>query len=81
MINVDEQDFNAKIVEASDKLPVLVDFWAEWCEPCKQLGPILEKLEMEYNGQFLLAKVDTEKNQNLAQQLQNIKHSRCQVIA
>jgi putative thioredoxin len=48
------------------KTPVLIDFWAEWCNPCKMLSPVLEKLEKEYKGSFILAKVDTDSNQNLA---------------
>ena len=58
--------FEADVLQKSLQTPVLVDFWAEWCEPCKTLGPILEKLAAEFNGAFVLAKVDTEKEEQIA---------------
>lgn len=69
IVQLDEQNFMQVVVEASDTTPVLVDFWADWCEPCKNLMPILEKLAIEYNGAFVLAKLDTEAHPNIAQQL------------
>lgn len=66
MIDVTNLTFEAEIVEASMHTPVLVDFWAPWCEPCKVLGPILEKLETEYAGRFILAKIDSDQEQEIA---------------
>jgi putative thioredoxin len=64
--DVNEADFNRVVIEGSRKVPVLVDFWADWCAPCRALKPILEKLADEYQGRFLLAKVNSDQNQSLA---------------
>jgi putative thioredoxin len=67
MINVTIQNFEAEVVEASFTTPVLVDFWAPWCGPCKTLGPLLEKVEEAYGGRFILAKIDSDQEQQLSQ--------------
>jgi putative thioredoxin len=67
MIDVSIQNFEAEVIAASMSTPVLVDFWAPWCGPCKTLGPILEKLETAYEGRFRLVKIDSDKEQQLAQ--------------
>ncbi len=64
--NVSAQEFQALVIENSLKQPVLVDFWADWCEPCKVIMPVLAKLAEEYAGKFILAKVDTEQEKELA---------------
>ena len=70
VIDVTTADFTKAVVDASLDTPVLVDFWATWCGPCRALGPVLEKLANEYAGGFVLAKVDTDREQALATQFQ-----------
>ena len=67
VIDVNEENFQTEVLERSVRTPVLIDFWADWCEPCKQLSPALEKLAAEGGGSWILAKVDVEANQRLAQ--------------
>ncbi|AYQ27980.1 MULTISPECIES: thioredoxin [unclassified Polaromonas] len=65
MIDVTIANFEAEVVTASMTTPVLIDFWAPWCGPCKSLGPILEKVEVEYAGRFKLVKIDSDQEQQL----------------
>ena len=64
--NVSEQEFEAKVLDRSKEVPVVVDFWAEWCGPCRTLGPALEKAVRARGGEIELAKVDTDANQRVA---------------
>lgn len=66
VFDVSEEDFTEKVLEASRQRPVMVDFWAEWCPPCRALTPVLEKVVRGLHGGVLLAKVEADENMRLA---------------
>lgn len=66
IVDVTESDFEYEVLSYSQNVPVVVDFWAKWCQPCKTLSPMLERLTEEANGAFRLARVDVDENPNLA---------------
>lgn len=67
MMNVTIENFDDEVVAASMQVPVLIDFWAPWCGPCKVIGPLLEKMETDYAGRFKLVKIDSDAQQELSQ--------------
>lgn len=66
-MDVTDSDFQEKVIEKSKEVPVVVDFWAEWCAPCKMLSPVLEKVEKDYDGKFVLAKANVDEAKKTAQ--------------
>jgi putative thioredoxin len=70
IVDVTEATFEAEVINRSLHVPVVIDFWAEWCGPCKQLSPVLEKLAVEYAGRWVLAKIDVDAEQRLGQAFQ-----------
>ena len=69
IIDINQDQFVEEVVEKSKTIPVIVDFWAPWCGPCKQLTPVLENLVNKKNGKVILAKVNVDENQGIAGQL------------
>src|SRR5579884_2172456 len=70
VVDVSEDTFQTEVLDRSYQVPVLIDLWADWCQPCKQLSPVLERLAGEGNGAWVLAKIDVDANQRIAQALQ-----------
>ena len=69
VVDIDQNNAQQYLIDESFNRPVVVDFWADWCAPCKQLMPLLEKLADEYAGAFLLAKINADEQQGISQQL------------
>jgi putative thioredoxin len=69
-IEANDEDFEEKVIERSKSLPVVVDFWGSWCLPCRLLSPIMSKIAKEYQGKFLLVKVNVDESPKLAERYQ-----------
>ncbi len=67
VIEISEKNFEKEVVVRSKKVPIVVDFWASWCHPCRVLSPLIEKVAQEYKGKFILAKLSVEENPKLAE--------------
>ena len=67
MVELTESNFEKEVIEKSKIIPVLVDFWAPWCGPCRMIGPVLEKLEGSYTGRFVLGKMNVDENGSIAE--------------